>query len=111
MLSDYLAMRNEDPDFEPAYPVVAAGMRGVEGIEPDVYITDPTTGGFSYGLGPAAVGLQPKQSRESWFADTAGVGTYVRGCQRTAGPANTTGSMSSSVAMAIYAASPSRGRC
>ena len=37
-------MRNEDPDFEPAYPVVAAGMRGVEGIEPDVYITDPTTG-------------------------------------------------------------------
>ena len=59
MLSDYLAMRNEDPDFEPAYPVVAAGMRGVEGIEPDVYITDPTTGGFSYGLGPAAVGLQP----------------------------------------------------
>ena len=59
MLSDYLAMRDEDPDFEPAYPVVAAGMRGVEGIEPDVYITDPTTGGFSYGLGPAAVGLQP----------------------------------------------------
>jgi hypothetical protein len=59
MLSDYLAMRNEDPDFEPAYPVVAARMRGVEGIEPDVYITDPTTGGFSYGLGPAAVGLQP----------------------------------------------------
>jgi hypothetical protein len=59
MLSDYLAMRNEDPDFEPAYPVVAAGMRDVEGIEPDVYITDPTTGGFSYGLGPAAVGHQP----------------------------------------------------
>jgi Ferritin-like len=47
MLSDYLAMRNEDPDFEPAHPVVAAGMRGVEGIEPDVYITDPTTGGCS----------------------------------------------------------------
>jgi Ferritin-like len=44
MLSDYLAMRNEDPDFEPVYPVVAAGMRGVEGIEPEVYITDPTTG-------------------------------------------------------------------
>jgi hypothetical protein len=47
MLDDYLAMRNEDPRFEPAYPVVAAGMRGVEGIEPDVYITDPTTGGCS----------------------------------------------------------------
>jgi hypothetical protein len=47
MLSDYLAMRTEDPDFAPAYPVVAAGMRGVEGIEPDVYITDPATGGCS----------------------------------------------------------------
>jgi Ferritin-like len=44
MLSDYLAMRTEDPDFQPAYPVVAGGMRAVEGIEPDVYITDPTTG-------------------------------------------------------------------
>jgi hypothetical protein len=38
MLSDYLAICDEDPDFEPAYPVVAAGMRG-GGIEPDVYIT------------------------------------------------------------------------
>jgi hypothetical protein len=47
MPSDYLAMRDEDPDFEPAYPVVAAGMRGVEGIVPDVYITDPTSGGCS----------------------------------------------------------------
>jgi hypothetical protein len=32
---------------EPAHPVVAAGMRGVEGIEPAVYITDPATGGCS----------------------------------------------------------------
>src|SRR5512133_2008152 len=47
MLDDYLAMRKEDPGFEPAHPVLAAGMRGVEGIEPDVYITDPTTGGGS----------------------------------------------------------------
>jgi Ferritin-like len=47
MLDDYLAMRKEDPGFEPAHPVVAAGMREVEGIEPDVYITDPTTGGCS----------------------------------------------------------------
>ena len=45
VLRDYLAMRREDPSFEPVYPVVAAGMRGVEGIEPDVYITDPATGG------------------------------------------------------------------
>jgi len=37
-------MRSDDPQFEPAYPVVAAGMRAVEGIEPDVYITDRTTG-------------------------------------------------------------------
>jgi hypothetical protein len=47
MLGDYLAMRKQDPGFEPAYPVVAAGMRAVEGIEPDVYITDPATGGCS----------------------------------------------------------------
>jgi hypothetical protein len=37
-------MRNEDPGFEPAYPVVAAARRAVEGIEPEVYISDPTTG-------------------------------------------------------------------
>jgi Ferritin-like len=47
VLGEYLAMREEDPGFEPAYPVVAAGMRAVEGIEPDVYITDATTGGCS----------------------------------------------------------------
>jgi Ferritin-like len=47
MLENYLAMRKEDPGFEPAHPVIAAGMRGVEGIEPDVYITDPITGGCS----------------------------------------------------------------
>jgi hypothetical protein len=47
VLGDYLAMRQADPGFEPAHPVVAAGMRAVEGIEPDVYITDPTTGGCS----------------------------------------------------------------
>jgi hypothetical protein len=47
MLDDYLAMRKDDSGFEPTHPVVAAGMRAVEGIEPDVYITDPTTGGCS----------------------------------------------------------------
>jgi hypothetical protein len=47
VLRDYLAMRGEDPRFEPVHPVVAAGMRGVEGIEPDVYITDPNTGACS----------------------------------------------------------------
>jgi hypothetical protein len=44
---DYRAMRAEDPAFEPAYPVVAAAVRGVEGFEPEVYISDPATGGCS----------------------------------------------------------------
>jgi len=47
VLDDYRAIRNEDPIFEPAHPVVAAAMRGVEGIEPDVYISDPVTGACS----------------------------------------------------------------
>jgi hypothetical protein len=44
---DYLAARREDPGFDPVHPVVAAGMRAVEGIEPAVYITDPATGACS----------------------------------------------------------------
>ena len=47
VLNEYRAMRKADPGFEPAHPVAAAATRGVEGIEPDVYITDPTTGGCS----------------------------------------------------------------
>ena len=47
VLGEYRAMREADPDFDPVHPVVAAGMRAVEGIEPDVYITDPATGGCS----------------------------------------------------------------
>jgi hypothetical protein len=47
VLDEYRAMRKEDPSFEPVHPVVAAGMRGVEGIEPEVYITDAATGGCS----------------------------------------------------------------
>jgi hypothetical protein len=47
VLDDYRAMRKEDPAFEPAHPVAAAAMRAVEGIEPDVYITDPATGACS----------------------------------------------------------------
>ena len=47
VLNEYQAMRRQDPGFEPAHPVAAAATRGVEGIEPDVYITDPTTGGCS----------------------------------------------------------------
>jgi hypothetical protein len=47
VLDDYRAMRRGDPAFEPAHPVAAAARRGVEGIEPEVYITDPATGGCS----------------------------------------------------------------
>jgi hypothetical protein len=47
VLEEYLEVRKADPDFSPAHPVVAAGMRGVEGIEPEVYITDLDTGGCS----------------------------------------------------------------
>jgi hypothetical protein len=47
VLEDYRAMREADPGFEPAHPVAAAAVRGVEGIEPDVYISDPATGGCS----------------------------------------------------------------
>ena len=47
VLHDYRAMRKEDPAFEPAHPVAAAALRAVEGIEPDVDITDPATGACS----------------------------------------------------------------
>jgi hypothetical protein len=47
VFEDYRAMRETDPGFEPAHPVAAAAVRGVEGIEPDVYISDPATGGCS----------------------------------------------------------------
>jgi hypothetical protein len=47
VLDDYRAMRTEDPGFEPAHPVVAAAVRGVEGVEPEVFISDPATGGCS----------------------------------------------------------------
>ncbi|MBV9413069.1 MAG: ferritin-like protein [Acidimicrobiia bacterium] len=44
VLEEYRAAVADDPDFRPAHPAVAAGVRGVEGIEPDIYITDPVTG-------------------------------------------------------------------
>jgi len=44
---EYLAAIREDPSFDPVHPVLAAGMRAVEGIEPPVYITDPATGACS----------------------------------------------------------------
>jgi hypothetical protein len=47
VVEQYQAMRDEDPGFEPAYPVVAAARTGVEGIEPEVFISDPITGACS----------------------------------------------------------------
>jgi hypothetical protein len=47
VLEDYLRLREEEPDFDPVHPVIGAGMRAVEGVEPDAYITDPATGGVS----------------------------------------------------------------
>jgi len=47
VLEEYLALRKDDPEFQPVHNVVGAGMRGVEGIEPNVYIADHTTGGCS----------------------------------------------------------------
>ena len=40
-------MRAADPAFEPAHRAVAAAVRGVEGIEPDVFISDPAAAGCS----------------------------------------------------------------
>jgi len=47
VLENYRAMRKKDPGFEPAHPVAAAAVRAVEGFEPEVYISDPATGGCS----------------------------------------------------------------
>lgn len=44
---EYRKMSADDPSFRPAHPAVAAGVRGVEGIDPDVLITDPVTGAVS----------------------------------------------------------------
>jgi len=47
VLEEYLELRAADPSFEPTHPVTAAGVRPVEGIEPEVRITDPTTAAVS----------------------------------------------------------------
>ena len=47
VLGEYQAVRQADPSFTATHPVVAAGMRAVEGIEPETYITDPATGACS----------------------------------------------------------------
>lgn len=47
VLEEYRAASAADPDFRPAHPVVAAGVRAVEGVAPDVCITDPATAATS----------------------------------------------------------------
>jgi len=47
VLEEYRELRAADQAFEPAYNAVAAGVRGVEGVEPDVFITDPVTAAVS----------------------------------------------------------------
>src|SRR5438128_1676410 len=47
MARGQLQPRAQDPEFEPAHPVTAAGVRGVEGMYPDVFITNSTTADVS----------------------------------------------------------------
>ena len=47
VLEEYRAMVDKDRSFAPAHPAIAAGVRGVEGVEPDVYITDRVTAAVS----------------------------------------------------------------
>ena len=47
VLAEYREMAAGDPGFEPTHPVAGAGLRPTEGIEPDVYISDPATGACS----------------------------------------------------------------
>jgi hypothetical protein len=47
VFDEYRAMRAADSSFRPAHNAVAAGVRGVEGVDPDVFITDPVTAAVS----------------------------------------------------------------
>jgi hypothetical protein len=47
VLEEYRGVREEDATFDPAHPAVAAGVRGVEGVDPDVFIGDPVTAAVS----------------------------------------------------------------
>jgi Ferritin-like len=47
VLSELQAIKRVDPTFEPAHPVVAAGVRPVDGVHPDILITDPITAAVS----------------------------------------------------------------
>ena len=47
VLEELRAIRAADPTFEPAHPVVGAGVRPVDGVHPEFLITDPTTAAVS----------------------------------------------------------------
>lgn len=47
VLDELLAIKAADPTFEPAHPVVAAGVRPVDGVAPDIVITDRITASVS----------------------------------------------------------------
>lgn len=47
VFDEYRAMCAADSSFRPANNAVAAGVRGVEGVDPDVFITDPVTAAVS----------------------------------------------------------------
>lgn len=47
VFEEYRTLREADPTFDPAHPVTAAGVRPVEGSEPEVRITDPATAAVS----------------------------------------------------------------
>ena len=47
VLQEYLDLRSADSGFEPAHPVTAAGVRRIDGVDPQVRITDVTTAAVS----------------------------------------------------------------
>ena len=47
VFEEYQAIMASDPTFEPAHPVVAAGVRPVDGVGFDVIISDPVTAAVS----------------------------------------------------------------
>ncbi|HET9667680.1 MAG TPA: ferritin-like protein [Desertimonas sp.] len=47
VLDEFLSIIADDPTFEPAHPVVGAGVRPVDGVVPDIVITDPPTAAVS----------------------------------------------------------------
>lgn len=47
VLEEYLDLRSADRGFEPAHPVTAAGVHTVEGLEPEVWVTDLSTAAVS----------------------------------------------------------------